>query len=130
LSIWHGACFEDRDNANRSFSMTAATADHEIQKPAAEERKVALPLRNDTVLGVCEAVGRDFGFNPNWLRIAFAPLILISPLTALGAYLGLGLFVAASHWLFPATASTGVKAEPAELHAADDNDQSEDRLAA
>jgi phage shock protein PspC (stress-responsive transcriptional regulator) len=113
-----------------SFSMTAATADQQIQKPAAEERQVALPLRNDTFLGVCEAVGRDFGFNPNWLRIAFAPLILISPMTALGAYLGLGLFVAGSNWLFPASTSKEVQTQPAELQAADDNDESEDRLAA
>ena len=110
--------------------MTAATADQNIEKPAAEERQVALPLRNDTFLGVCEAVGRDFGFNPNWLRIAFAPLILISPLTALAAYLGLGLFVAASNWFFPATAWKPAHAEPAQLEAADDNDDTEDRLAA
>ena len=110
--------------------MTAATADQQIQKPAAEERQVALPLRNDTFLGVCEAIGRDFGFNPNWLRIAFAPLILISPMTALAAYLGLGLFVAASHWFFPAPASKPAEAQSAELQAADDNDQAEERLAA
>ena len=24
-----------------------------------------LMLRNDTILGVCEAIGQDFGFNPN-----------------------------------------------------------------
>ena len=28
-----------------------------------------LPLRNDTILGVCEAIGQDFGFNPLWLRL-------------------------------------------------------------
>ena len=110
--------------------MTAATAEQQIEKPVAEERDVALPLRNDTFLGVCEAVGREFGINPNWLRVAFAPLILVSPMTAIGAYLLLGLFVAASHWFFPASAPADVQAQPAELQAADDNDESEDRLAA
>ena len=30
-----------------------------------------LLLRNDTILGVCEALGQDFGINPTWLRVAF-----------------------------------------------------------
>ena len=35
-----------------------------------------LPLRGDTMLGACEALGQDFGFNPNWLRIVLGSLVL------------------------------------------------------
>ncbi|HVF37468.1 MAG TPA: PspC domain-containing protein [Sphingomicrobium sp.] len=60
-----------------------------------------LPLRNDTILGVCEAIGQDFGFNPNWLRLAFIAPIFFAPLASLGVYLGLGLLVAATRWFAP-----------------------------
>ena len=109
--------------------MTAATAD--LQNPNAEkqERQVPLPLRNDTFLGVCEAIGRDVGFNPNWLRIAFGLLILVNPMAAVGAYLSLGLVVAIAHWLFPANKLAG-RAQNDGLEAADDNNEAEERLAA
>ena len=38
-----------------------------------------LPLRNDTILGVCEAIGQDFGFNPLWLRLAFIAPLFFAP---------------------------------------------------
>ena len=39
-----------------------------------------LPLRNDTILGVCEAIGRDFGFQPLWLRLAFIVPLFFAPM--------------------------------------------------
>jgi len=60
-----------------------------------------LPLRNDTILGVCEAIGEDFGFNPNFLRIPLATMVIWSPLAAIAIYFTLGAFVAASRLLFP-----------------------------
>jgi hypothetical protein len=39
-----------------------------------------LMLRNDTILGVCEAIGQDFGINPNWLRVAFCVPIYWNPM--------------------------------------------------
>ena len=60
-----------------------------------------LVLRNDTILGVCEAIGQDFGFNPNWLRLAFCAPIYWNPGLVIGVYLGLGLLVAASRYAFP-----------------------------
>lgn len=60
-----------------------------------------LPLRNDTILGVCEAIGQDFGFNPIWLRLAFIPPMFFSPTLAIAAYLGLGGIVAASRYFAP-----------------------------
>jgi len=67
----------------------------------AQENQVALPLRSHTILGVCEAIGEDFGFNPTFLRIPFAATVLYSPIWAIGTYLALGLVVLASRMLFP-----------------------------
>ena len=58
-----------------------------------------LPLRNDTILGVCEAIGQDFGFNPLWLRLAFIAPLFFAPYWTFAAYLGLGLVVASTRWL-------------------------------
>lgn len=60
-----------------------------------------LPLRNDTILGVCEAIGQDFGFNPLWLRLAFVAPVFISPMYAIGTYLALGAVVAATRYFAP-----------------------------
>jgi phage shock protein C len=57
-----------------------------------------LPLRSDTILGVCEAIGRDFGFNPLWLRLAFIAPIFFAPVATVLAYLGLGLVVGLTNW--------------------------------
>ena len=68
---------------------------------AQQDTNVALPLRSHTILGVCEGIGEDFGFNPVWLRVPFAASVLISPTYAVVAYLALGLVVLASRMLFP-----------------------------
>ena len=57
--------------------------------------------RDDTMFGVCEAIGEDFGFNPNILRILFGVGLLWGPVTAIGLYAGCALLVAASRWLVP-----------------------------
>jgi phage shock protein C len=58
--------------------------------------------RHDTFFGVCEALGQDFGFNANWLRILFAGALLFSPAIVLSVYFGLGVLVLASRLIFPA----------------------------
>jgi phage shock protein C len=58
-------------------------------------------LRHDTFFGICEAIGQDFGFNPNWLRIVFALTVLWSIENALIAYVALGVAVLASRLVFP-----------------------------
>jgi len=60
-----------------------------------------LLLRNDTILGVCEAIGQDFGFNPTWLRIAFCAPIFWNPAIVVGAYLALGVVVVVTRYAFP-----------------------------
>lgn len=77
----------------------------------AQENQVALPLRSHTILGVCEAIAEDFGFNPILLRVPFAASVLWSPMWAIASYLGIGLVVLASRLLFP-------KAKPAPVKAA------------
>ena len=74
-----------------------------------------LLLRNDTILGVCEAIGQDFGFNPMWLRIAFCAPIYWNPAVVVGAYFALGLVVLATRYAFPDRHAQAVVAEPVQL---------------
>jgi phage shock protein C len=57
--------------------------------------------RPDTLFGVCEGLGQDFGFNPNILRIALAAIILWNPIVAIGSYFALGLLVMLSRLICP-----------------------------
>ena len=66
--------------------------------------------RDDTLLGVCFALGEDFGFNPVYLRVALAVIVLWSLPLALGAYAALGVLVAFSRWLAPNPASAEAEA--------------------
>lgn len=76
-----------------------------------ETKTTPLLLRNDTLLGVCEAIGEDFGFNPVWLRLAFIAPLFWLPVQTVAAYLGLGLVVAASRYFFPRTVVAVVRDE-------------------
>jgi phage shock protein PspC (stress-responsive transcriptional regulator) len=78
-----------------------------------QQNQVALPMRSHTILGVCEAIGEDFGFNPVLLRIPFAVGVLWSPTMTFAAYFALGAAVLASRLLFPRTKqSASVEAAP------------------
>ena len=93
--------------------FTAPAAD----APAPRQSLIARP---HTVLGVCEGIGEDLGFNPLWLRIAFASGIFFAPLAVVGAYLALWLVVAGSRWAFPVIAvatPAPVAAASVEAHA-------------
>ena len=59
------------------------------------------PAHQDNLLGICAALGEDFGFNPLWLRIGFAVSLLFALEWVVAAYLGLGVVVLASRLLFP-----------------------------
>jgi len=65
------------------------------------EKKTNIMLRNDTILGVCEAIGQDVGINPNWLRVAFCVPVFWNPTLVMATYLALGLVVAATRFAFP-----------------------------
>jgi phage shock protein PspC (stress-responsive transcriptional regulator) len=71
------------------------------QDSSVEQGYTALPLRAHTILGVCEAIGEDFGFNPVFLRIPLAVCVIWSPLAAFGTYFALGGVVLLSRLLFP-----------------------------
>ena len=61
----------------------------------------SLIRRDDTFLGVCQALGEDFGFNPVFLRIAFALPVIFAPVAVIATYLGLGVVVLISRILAP-----------------------------
>jgi phage shock protein PspC (stress-responsive transcriptional regulator) len=101
------------------FQGTATMQDTAAADTAAETRTNVL-LRNDTFLGVCEAIGEDFGFHANWLRILFAASLYWFPAQAVGVYLGLGLIVLLSRLVAPdrvlhaaTTSDVDAPAEPA-----------------
>ena len=116
-------------------SVSAAALAVPTAEPVIAEREPALPLRNDTILGVCEALGQDFGFHANWLRVPLAAMVLISTTAAIGIYLGLGVAVLASRLLYPAPrplAAPQLAAQPAVPSPANQVDEraDEQRLAA
>ncbi len=83
-----------------------------------EQTSTPLPLRSHTILGVCEAIGEDFGFNPVWLRVPLAATVLLNPTFAIGGYFALGAVVLLSRLLFPKSkaspaASASISEQPA-----------------
>jgi len=77
-----------------------------------QDREPSLIARDDTFFGVCQALGDDFGFNPIWLRAAFAVPLMFMPMTALAVYFGLGVIVLLSRMLAPRP-RRAVAAQPA-----------------
>lgn len=69
--------------------------------PNAEYFRNNVAFRNDTILGVCEALGHDLGFNPNFLRVPLGAGIIFAPLAMVGIYLALGAMVFVSRTFFP-----------------------------
>jgi len=78
---------------------------------SAQENQVALPLRSHTILGVCEAIGEDFGFNPVLLRVPLAASVLWNPLISIGVYFALGAVVLLSRLVFPKEAAAAPETE-------------------
>ena len=109
----------------------AAPAPHTAHPAlASEDSNRPLPLRNDTILGVCEAIGQDFGFNPMYLRVLFAGVFYLGPMIVIGTYLALGAGVALSRWLYPVQAATAAAPAGQSLVPAADNEDSQRSLAA
>ncbi len=69
--------------------------------------------RDDTMLGVCEGLGEDLGFNPNWLRAALGAGLIWNPLAMIGVYLGLGVVVLFTRLVMP-NSRRGAAVQPAE----------------
>lgn len=82
-------------------------------------RQPNLFTRHDTFFGVCQAIGDDFGFNPNYLRVLFGVAILWNPTAVFVTYLALGVVAMVSRWLFPTRPATRpAKAAPVLVTAA------------
>jgi phage shock protein C len=79
------------------------------------QSKFSAPIaRDDTLLGVCQSLGEDFGFNPNWLRVALGAAVLWNPVAVITLYAALAVLLAAARWALPdPRAATQVEAEPA-----------------
>jgi len=95
-----------------------------------ETKKLNLLTRNDTILGVCEALGQDFNFNPLWLRIAFTLGMFFDPFIVGGVYLALAVVVLGSRLLFPQPKQAMVAIDGGKAPALTLEDASEDMAAA
>lgn len=92
----------------------------------------SLFTRHDTILGACEGLGEDFGFNAQYLRVALAGLVFWNPMVAIGAYAAIALAVFVSRTLVPArpAAPAAETAAPAPIHAENDVQPAELAIAA
>lgn len=55
--------------------------------------------RDDTLLGVCQALGEDFGFNPVYLRIALGVSLIVAPVAVVAGYLAAAVLLGSVHWV-------------------------------
>lgn len=76
-----------------------------------------LVTRDDTFLGVCEALGEDLGINSNLLRVALALLLFWNPVAVIVGYTAVGLLVALTRWIAPNPRRAAPQAEPAAAEA-------------
>jgi phage shock protein PspC (stress-responsive transcriptional regulator) len=61
-----------------------------------------MPLaRDDTLFGVCQALGEDIGFNPFYLRLALGVALIWNPVIVIGGYLAAAVAIAVSRWIVP-----------------------------
>lgn len=82
----------------QTATAPALTAPASTPSPAP---KPNLFTRGDTLFGVCQGLGEDLGFNPNWLRVAFAVLLLANPTMVVGTYVALAVVVFVSRVIAP-----------------------------
>ena len=68
---------------------------------------------------MCEAIGEDFRFNPNYLRIALALGLFWNPVAVLGGYAAAGVLVTLSRWIQPNPRTAVEVAAPAAQPAAE-----------
>ncbi len=99
---------------------------------AMQEPRPSALGRDDTLFGVCQALGEDLGFNPTWLRIALSVALLWNPVAVIGGYFAAGVAVALLRWIVPNPAFAPASAEAAadRKAMAGDNDAEAEMLAA
>ncbi|MFN3387708.1 MAG: PspC domain-containing protein [Allosphingosinicella sp.] len=74
-----------------------------------------LITRDDTFFGVCEAIGEDFGFHANWLRLGLAVGLFFSPVAVIGGYFAAGILVLLSRLIAPNPAVIEAEVEAADV---------------
>ena len=74
-------------------------------------QKASLFAREDTMLGICQGLGEDLGFHPNYLRIALGLGLFLSPVGTVAAYAALGVLVFGSRLLFPSRRAESAETE-------------------
>lgn len=82
-------------------------------------------MRDDTFLGVCEALGEDLGFPPNLLRIALAPVLIWNPLIAVAGYVAAAVLIALLRWVAPNPVSAPPVAAPVTPAAREERDEAD-----
>ena len=78
-----------------------------------DDSRTNLILRDDTFLGICAAIGEDFGFDANWLRVPLALGLLWNPAAMFVLYFGAGVIVLFSRLIAPNPRRAAEPAEPA-----------------
>jgi phage shock protein PspC (stress-responsive transcriptional regulator) len=84
-----------------------------------------LLTRDDTFFGVCQGLGEDLGFNPQYLRAGLAVALFFSPLAVVASYAALGLVVTAARWAYPVPQDAEESGESAEPRAAEEQQAAE-----
>lgn len=67
--------------------------------------------RSDTLFGVCQGIGEDFGISANLLRVGLAVGLFFSPVGTVAVYALLGATVAFSRWIAPRPAAAAPQLE-------------------
>ena len=57
--------------------------------------------RDDTLLGVCEGLGEEFGFNADYLRVMLGAALLWNAAAVVAGYLAVGVVLAAARRAWP-----------------------------
>jgi phage shock protein PspC (stress-responsive transcriptional regulator) len=83
---------------------------HGVEPMSAYQVQTDAPAAKDNLLGICHAIGHDFGFNPIFLRIPLAVGIVFSAKWTLTAYAAMGVIVLASRLLIRKPKATKVAA--------------------
>lgn len=92
-----------------------------------------MPLaRDDTLFGVCQALGEDFGFNPFYLRLALGVALIWNPVVVIGGYLAAAVAITLLRLIVrdPAFAEASAGEPAAERAPAQGNDNAEALAAA
>ena len=90
-----------------------------------------LLTREDTLFGVCQALGDDFGFNPLYLRVTLAVALIPAPVAVLSFYAIAAVAVLVSRLIVREPRPVAAAAEaPAAPAPAEGNDNGERELLA